>query len=90
VTAPLSREHDDEAVGQIEGDNDTDDTQEPEDPELLMTEVLSAIEKVCFEESSKTHNFTYSFSSEKLFELYDRARSGVRHGSQKSLSRFAE
>jgi hypothetical protein len=55
VTAPLGREYDDDAVGQNDGNNEANDMPESEDPELLLTEVLSAIEKVCFQMSSKSH-----------------------------------
>ena len=41
VTAPLGRELDDDAVG-LEDDGDDD----PEDPEVILQEVLSVIEKV--------------------------------------------
>jgi hypothetical protein len=46
VTAPLGREHDDDAVGQ-----DADDDKEldpPPDSEEVLQEVLSAIEKAYF------------------------------------------
>jgi hypothetical protein len=47
VTAPLGCEHDDNVVGHTDGDNGANDTPEYKDPELLLTEVLSAVEKVC-------------------------------------------
>jgi len=53
--APLGCEYDDNAVGQNDGNNEANDMPESEDPELLSTEVLSAIEKVCFQMSYKFH-----------------------------------
>jgi hypothetical protein len=41
VTAPLGHEFDDDAVGLEDGDDDN-----PEDPDVILQEVLSAIEKV--------------------------------------------
>jgi hypothetical protein len=43
VTAPIGREHDDDAVDH--DDQDDDDDEDP-DPEVVLSEVLSAIEKV--------------------------------------------
>jgi len=42
VTAPLSRDYDDDAVGQ----DDQDEDDPPEDPEAVLQEVLSAVAKV--------------------------------------------
>ena len=47
MTAPLSREHDDDAIGQEEDEDDPDPMPPLEDSELVLQEVLSAIEKVC-------------------------------------------
>ena len=41
VTAPLGREFNDDAVGLEDGGDD-----DPEDPEVILQEVLSVIEKV--------------------------------------------
>jgi hypothetical protein len=61
VTAPLGREYDDDAVGQNDGNNEANDMLESEDPELLLTEVLSAIEKVCFQLSYNFAVIHHSF-----------------------------
>lgn len=44
VTAPIGREHDDDAINR-DDENDEDEDEDP-DPEVMLREVLSAVEKV--------------------------------------------
>jgi hypothetical protein len=43
ITAPLSRDYDDDAVGE---DDKSDEDNPPDDPEAVLQEVMSAVEKV--------------------------------------------